>query len=301
MDIIQLNYFINIVECGCNLSLAAKKVHVSQSALSQMVTNFERDESLKLFYRKNGRLEALTPSGKRMYDSALEIVESYDNMRNMIKNESSKQKGTIRVGMPSLILRVFFSKFFPNFIKENPDIKIEIVEEGCHDLRKKFLKGDLDYVVIIEPTNLDPRSVEEHVIQIDQYTAFMSPSHPLANESELTWKQIEGFEIATFNESFVTNDLVKRKLKDYNLDSSISFTSSSWDYLIEMTHYSETLTILPSPVNRYLSVENYIEKPFEDPIPFNVLLCRPVKSNYSNVEEILHESILGYFYQPIEN
>lgn len=36
-----MTYFINIVECGCNLSIAAKKIHISQSALSQFVTNFE--------------------------------------------------------------------------------------------------------------------------------------------------------------------------------------------------------------------------------------------------------------------
>ena len=46
MDIIQMTYFINIVECGCNLSIAAKKIHISQSALSQFVTNFEATEGL---------------------------------------------------------------------------------------------------------------------------------------------------------------------------------------------------------------------------------------------------------------
>ncbi len=38
MDIVQMGYFINIVENNCNLSLAAKKIHISQSALSQFIT-----------------------------------------------------------------------------------------------------------------------------------------------------------------------------------------------------------------------------------------------------------------------
>lgn len=33
------NYSANIVDRGCNLSIAAKKIHISQSALSQFVTN----------------------------------------------------------------------------------------------------------------------------------------------------------------------------------------------------------------------------------------------------------------------
>ncbi|CAM1671143.1 hypothetical protein SMIE22_19480 [Streptococcus mitis] len=49
-----MNYFINIIECGCNLSIAAKKIHISQSALSQFVTNFEATEGVQLFHRKMG-------------------------------------------------------------------------------------------------------------------------------------------------------------------------------------------------------------------------------------------------------
>ena len=46
MDIIQMYYFINIVECNYNLSLAAKKIHISQPALSQFISNFEREKEL---------------------------------------------------------------------------------------------------------------------------------------------------------------------------------------------------------------------------------------------------------------
>ena len=44
-------------------SIAAKKIHISQSALSQFVTNFEAAEGVQLFNRKNGRLESLTEVG----------------------------------------------------------------------------------------------------------------------------------------------------------------------------------------------------------------------------------------------
>lgn len=69
-----MTYFINIVECGCNLSIAAKKIHISQSALSQFVTNFESTEGVQLFNRRNGRLESLTEAGGKIYRFATEIV-----------------------------------------------------------------------------------------------------------------------------------------------------------------------------------------------------------------------------------
>lgn len=299
MDIQQLYYFMNIVECGCNLSLAAKKIHITQSALSQLIINFETNEELVLFYRKNGRLDSLTPSGEKLYAYAQELTQLHQKMNQMVRKEAAKQKGTIRIGLPSLILRIFFSSFFPKLSLDNPDIQIEIVEGGSNFLRKMLFQNDLDYAILIEPTSLDPKSFEEHVIQIDEMTAFMYHDHPLANRGMLHWEELAPYPIATFNESYTTNELVKTKLRSIDSEARIMFESSSWDYLVEATQESKIVTILPSPIERTIDKSLFRELPFKDPIPFNVLLCRPIKKNYSDVESSVYESILSYFYQPI--
>ena len=182
MDIIQMYYFINIVECSCNLSLAAKKIHISQSALSQFVKNFEENESIQLFHRKNGRLDGLTEAGERIYRYSTEIVSKYEEMQNAIQSESAKQKGTIRLGLPSLILRFYFSNILPNFLLKHPHIDIQIIESGGVDLRQKLLAEELNYALLIEPTSLDTKKYEQHIIQMDEYVAFMDKNHPLASK-----------------------------------------------------------------------------------------------------------------------
>lgn len=299
MDITQLKYFVSVVEYGCNLSLAAKKIHISQSALSQMISNFERDEQLELFYRKNGRLKELTPSGQRVYEAALSIVSQHNQMQELIRKEASKQRGTIRIGLPSLILRIYFTSFFSQFIVEHPETKIEIIEDGSYELRRMILQKDLDFAVLIDPTNLNPKDFEEHVIQIDEVTAFMRHDHPLAKYNMLKWPNLENYAIATFMDSFVTNGLVKEKLNKYNVKAEILFASSSWDFLVETTQHGNTVAILPSPIYDFVNGNQFIEKHFNDPIPFNVFFCRPIKKDYTAVEQLVHQAVLGYFYQPV--
>lgn len=299
MNISQMNYLITIVECGCNLSVAAKKAHVSQSALSQFVTNFERDEEIELFVRKNGRLAELSASGEKVYDYAKKIVALHEEMQEMVREESDKQKGTVRIGLPSLVLTVLFSNFFSRFTVENPEIRIEIIEEGSHELKRMLYEKDLDYAVLVEPTKLDPKIYEENIIQIDEYKAFINPKHPLAEKSKIKWKDLSSYQIATFRKSFVTNELVLEKLAETRADTSIQLTSASWDFLVETTYHSEIVTILPGPIHRYLKTDDVVMRSFENPIPFNVLLCRPIKESYSPVENYLHEEMLSYFYQPI--
>ena len=61
-----MNYFIKYSRMWFAIyRFAAKKIHISQSALSQFVTNFEAAEGIQLFNRKNGRLESLTEAGRK--------------------------------------------------------------------------------------------------------------------------------------------------------------------------------------------------------------------------------------------
>lgn len=46
MNITQLLYFINIVSYDFNISTAANKLHVSQSAVSKSINNFEKQENV---------------------------------------------------------------------------------------------------------------------------------------------------------------------------------------------------------------------------------------------------------------
>ena len=299
MDIIQLNYFINIVESDYNLSLAAKKIHVSQPALSQFISNFEKENELKLFHRKNGRLSDLTQAGEQIYQFALRMVDQYEELDKIIRAESSRQKRTVRLGIPSLILRVYFSDYFPNLSIEHSDIHLEIIEGGSNDLRQKLLKGSIDIAILIEPTNLDIEKNEQHIIQIDEMTAFLDMQHPLAKREKLEWNDLKSYPIGTFNKSFMTYPLVLEKLTEVGLESQVKFTSSSWDYLIEATKNKEIISILPRPVEKYFDKNLYSIKHFNDYIPFNFHLCRPIKEKYNTVEEFVFNDIINYFYQPL--
>lgn len=300
MDIVQLYYFINIVECNYNLSLAAKKIHISQPALSQFISNFEKERDLLLFNRKNGRLHSLTSAGERLYQFALSITELYEEMEEVVRLEALKQKGTIRIGLPSLILRVYFSDYFPNLTLTHPNVRLEITENGSNELRKMLIAGEIDMAIIIEPTSLDTKQYEQHVIEIDEMVAFMSKEHKLSQKDKLRWADLKGYPIGTFNKNFMTHQLVARELGKLDIEDQIQFTSSSWDYLIEATRNNEIVTVLPRPVDTFLNPDIFTVRHFEEFIPFNFRLCRPFKEKYTSVEEFVYDDIIGHFYQPVE-
>lgn len=299
-DITQMKYLINIVECGFNLSLASKKIHISQSALSQFILNFENEEQMKLFERKNGRLDGLTHVGQMIYESAQEIVKEYNSLKEKLEIEAGKHRGLIRIGLPSLILRIYFTSFFTQIMLENPDVYIEVVEDGSINLRKRLIEKELDLAILVHPTNLDVNKFEQQIIQVNEMAAFMDVNHPLAKKDRLEWSDLKDYPLSTFTKTFTTHELIQEKLEKEGIKDNILFSSSSWDYLVEGTKDTSLVTLLPAPVNNYITQDQNVMKRFNDPLPFNFYICRHSLAEHPALKENLYNHIIDLFYQPKE-
>ena len=60
MDILQLKYFIRIVENNFNISNAAQSLFLTQPALSKAINLLEKEMGFDLFLRSKGRQRAVS-------------------------------------------------------------------------------------------------------------------------------------------------------------------------------------------------------------------------------------------------
>lgn len=295
MDIEHLKYFITVVHNEFNLSEAAKKLHISQPALSKYILKFEETENIDLFYRKHGRLVGLTASGENFLSNAQEVVEAHERMLKELREQSKMVRGVVRIGIPPLILTVLFSKFLAKLILLNPLVRFDIVEEGAFELKRLLALDELDFAVLLSPTDLHGQVFQEDVLQKDALTAFMSPNHPFKDKEKLQWTDLRHEHLAIFNESFMIHHQLQRKFQSLKMNPKIQLTSGSWDFLLEMTKTSDFITILPSPVRQFILSQNYIEKAFVQPLHWTVVLTYPVKGHRSTLEKYVRASILSFF------
>lgn len=295
MDIRQFHYFIEVVKAGFNLSIAAKKLYISQPALSQFIKSFEASENIELFERHKGRLQKLTPAGDVFYDNAKKMLLQYENMLTDIREGSSQLRGKVRIGIPPLILGVVFADVIAQLIISNPEIEVEIIEKGAHELSKMFMVNELDFAILLNPTHISEHIIDEHLLQQDELSAFMNQHHPLAKKEYLLWEDLNSQLMAILDPSFIIHHKLQKKFDEYGVSPKKSTVSSSWDFLMLVARNSEFITILPSPVNNIYSHKNIIEKRFKDPIIWKVLLCRPKKERYSRVHNYVFDYIIQYF------
>lgn len=295
-----MQYFVEIVKSNGNLTVAAENLFVSQSALSQFIKNFEKQQGVSLFNRKNGRIVSVSESGMRVYGSALKVLNQYNNLEQVIEKESLVHKGSIKIGIHPTYLRFFFNKFIPQFLIENPDAHIEIVEAGTNDLYQMLEDNMIHMAVLVPPEALDEDKYESHQLVRTEIVAFMGPDHPLVTKRLLRWAHLDGYHYVTYNKEDVVHDLVMEKLRTHDSRAIQLFTSGSWDYMIETVLYNQLVALLPtvyfSLFIAKLNQMGIVEKRFEDPIPYTPTLVREKKTGYSKVENFVYQSILENFY-----
>jgi len=295
MDIKHLEYFVEIVNCKFNLSVASKKLRVSQPALSQVVKSFETNENIQLFERYKGRLQNLTPSGKLFYRNALLLTENYRNMLEELRESAVKVRGKIRIGIPPLILGITFSEILSSMISNNPDIEIEIVEAGSVELEKALLSKSLDLAVLIQPTDIDTDIVDEYLIQECELSAFMSVDNPLATKKKLLWSDLHNQVLALQDSSFKIHHKIMKRLDMENIQPKKIITSTSWDFLLMSTKKSNFITIFQSPIRDIFLLNDIAEVPFHEPIPWQVAICQAKKKRYSQIEKFVLKTMITHF------
>lgn len=89
MTLVQLEYYVGLCESK-NVSSAAKKLNVTQPALSLALKNLE-SEYKSVFIRRNaGGKNVITESGLVFYGFAKDVLERIGKMEQAIKASCSK-------------------------------------------------------------------------------------------------------------------------------------------------------------------------------------------------------------------
>ena len=295
MDIKNLECFVEIVNSKYSLSAAAKKLGISQPALSYMIKNFETEENILLFERYNGRLQNLTPSGEVFYQHAILVLENYQSMMDEMRKVSALHKGRIKIGIPPLILGVALADIISGMIIDHPDIAFEIIELGAYELKHSLLSKKLDFAILLQPTDISDDIITEHLLTQCELSAFMNADNPLATHKKLHWSQLDGQLLAIFNNTFMIHHQLTNRFEAEQIHPIIPITSSCWDYLLLSTKNSNLVTILPSPIGELIQTSDIVEVPFHDPIPWMIVLCQVKKNRYRHLEKYVLDTIVSYF------
>lgn len=126
MNLKQLPYFVAIAETG-SLSGAARRVSVSQPAISGYLQELEQELKVPLFRRSRGRMEP-TEAGTIYLEMARQVLALQADAATLIANRRHRKSQVIRVGISPHRGAQALAAVYQPFVRRYPDIALEPVE-----------------------------------------------------------------------------------------------------------------------------------------------------------------------------
>ena len=222
MELRQLEYF-QMASRLKNITRAAERLNVSQPNITVAIKKLETELGIKLFDRSQKQL-SLTPEGNIFLNRIELALRSIQDAVLEVNDYKQLQKGTIKIGIPSMIGSYLFPKIFSSFQQLYPHLDIYLYEEGSMTIREQLERDDLDFgIVIISDASA---SLQLLPMSRNQIVACIPEKHPLASKNSISINDVANADLIMLKEGSFLRQLVLSKIKRANIMPEIVLESN---------------------------------------------------------------------------
>jgi DNA-binding transcriptional LysR family regulator len=256
MELRHLRYLAAVAEYG-TFREAGRRLHVSQSAISEQIADLEHELGGALLDRRQ-RATRLTPQGVLFLEEARKTLAQADRAVDLTRRSLLGQEGSLAIGFFLWGAGGFFASIIREFRKLHPQVKLTLFEMHTHEQMEAFQVGKIDvgFTRPLEPPH--DRTLRSELLLNDPILVALPIDHPLA-PGPVTMD-------ALATERFVTADrranpslfasilgLCARAGFSPNLVNS----SATWSGVLTLVESGEGVALVPSGV-RYLATPGVV-------------------------------------------
>lgn len=173
MDIRQLRYFVQIVECG-SLSKASRQLLIAQPALSQQLAKLEDLVGKPLLHRSSKGVSP-TDNGLALYHHARFMLRQLDQALSIARSEAGAIQGMVTIGLPATTVSAIGLPLVRRIRERYPGVLLNVVEGMSGHIGQLMRLGQLDLAVLfshdIAPDlTIEPLMVEELFLMVPEHS-----------------------------------------------------------------------------------------------------------------------------------
>ena len=143
--------FKEVAEAG-NISVAAKNLYISQSAVSQSVKQLETALQARLFAR-SPRGVSLTWEGQMLYQYVRSALGLLATGEDKLSQAQQLLLGTLTIGASDTVTSFFLTPFLETFHRQHPGIRLKIVSGRSAKVLSMLKSGAVDIAFASSPSD----------------------------------------------------------------------------------------------------------------------------------------------------
>lgn len=255
MTVTQATYVLEVASCH-NISQAAERLYVSQSAISQQILKLERELGYPLFTRSLHGL-TLTAAGERFCEQARPVIDAWLVLCRSVQADEPAVRHQLRIGMGA---RAYSNGLFPDilsFFDAREDIEVSFITEASNDYLTFLRQQRIDLALDVLPSEnylAGRKDFYSCPLIREPQCVLMAEDAPLAQREHLTWQELQG---ATMM-SGLEQSSEARHLRQLCLDNGITleriYRSDGINTIMNMVRAGRGITLGPRSFADYYHV-----------------------------------------------
>lgn len=224
----QLRGFCYTASLG-SVSKAAKRMFLSQPAVTQQIQSLESELDVTLFAR-HGAKTHLTPDGQLLFQMAHPLIEELERIDEEFRQRRAEvDAGRIEVAAGQSTILYFLPGYVESFHRLHPKIELHLQNVTGPEGLERLRAGLVDFAV--GPMMDIPADIEFHPIVSYDPVVITKLGHPLLSHQPLTLEAISRYPLILPPRNLSTWAMVDSTFKKHNLPYSVAMEVGGWEVI----------------------------------------------------------------------
>ncbi len=258
-----------------SFSMAAEKLYISQSAISQCIHQLEEDLDTKLFQRSR-RGVTLTQEGKMLFPKVENALLSISQGETLLTQFQHLHAGSLKIAAGDTVTAHYLLPYLEEFHTKHPEIRIEMANSYSSNLLSYVKEGKSELAFVNLPLEDDELTVtpclEIHDIFVAGASATIKPSY--------TREELSEEPLILLEQNSTSRRYVEEEFKKNRITLSPIIELAVHDLLIQFASIHLGISCVVEEFSKE-SIEKGIIKPLHlrNPLPPRSIGCAYLKHN----------------------
>lgn len=229
MNFSQLELLRFLQETDFNLSKAADKLGIVQSAASRQIQLLEEELGSPVLQRSGKKIGGFTPLGVRIMDEVENIDLARRNMQTLALDYRTHRNGTLHIATTHTQAKYLLPEPIRNFRLQYPGIKIYMMQSSPGEIIDMLYRHKADLAICTEKLVEDERLVITPCYDW-HHIAIVPRNHPLT-VGDITLERLASFPMLTYSPGYTGRSNIEKAFKNANLGLDIMLSAADSDVI----------------------------------------------------------------------
>lgn len=293
MNLNQIELLRVLQETHFNLSKAAEKMFVVQSAVSRQLQMFETELGAPLFERNGKKLIGLTQLGERIMREVSTINQAKQNIQTIAADFMDSHHGTIHIATTHAQAKYFLPMPIQRFREKYPGVRIYMLQSSPDNLIAQLHQHKADIAICTEKLDQDTELVVKHCYEW-HHSLVVPHGHPLG-DGEISLQRLAEFPILTYSFGFTGRSTIENALHKAGLELDVILSAADSDVIKTYVRSGLGVGLITGMAYDAEADNDLIMRSLKGLIPSSTSKIAYLKNNYlpSYMEHFIDEMLIA--------